>query len=103
MTTTKTSFVERERLASIAAVDDLAATWRAAYHAALLHDGLAPGTTFAVFSASNPFVPFVDKAYRQFCEAAAACAAHGYVGLSLASRDLYGSKRRAGRGKEKTT
>ena len=70
-------FVERERIGSIQAVEDMAATVHAVYQSALKHDGLPVDTTFAVFSDDNPFVPFYEKALEQFREMASACAVHG--------------------------
>lgn len=84
---------ERERLGSIAAVEDMAATAAACYRSALAFDGMPADTAFAVFSPGNPFVVFLDRALAQFQEMAAGCAAHGYVGLSMRTRDVYKRKR----------
>jgi hypothetical protein len=86
--------VEQERIGSIHAVEDMMATAAACYQSALKHDGLPENTTFAVFSDDNPFVPFYEKALNQYREMAAACAAHGYVGLRVSSRDVYKRTRR---------
>ena len=86
-------FVERERIGSIQAVEDMGATVMACYRAALKHDHMPPDTRFAVFSESNPFVPFYEKALSQYREMAAQCAAHGYVGLRTSSRDVYKRRR----------
>jgi hypothetical protein len=86
-------FVARERLGSIAAVEAMAATAHACYLAALKHDGMPPGTKFAVFSPDNPYVTFYERALQQYREAATACASHGYCGLSMEHRELFRPKR----------
>jgi hypothetical protein len=86
-------FVERERIGSIHAVEDMGATVMACYASALKHDHLPP-TTFAVFSETNPFVLFYEKALSQYWEMMSACAAHGYVGLRTSSREVYTRKRK---------
>ena len=86
-------FVERERVGSIRAVHDMLLTAREVYGSALRHDGLPADTRFAVFSDDNPFVPFYERAMGQYQEMAQACAAHGYVGLSLQHRGVYGERR----------
>lgn len=97
------TFVERERLGSIAAVEAMLATAVAAYRAACKHDGIVPveGVRFAVFSPDNPYVPFVDKAFRQYQEMAANVAAHGYEGLRVGCRDLFKPGRKASSSRRK--
>ena len=87
------TFVERERVGSIQACEDMAATARAIYAKALEHDGLPPDSCMVVFSLDNPYVPYYDKAMEQYWEMALACAAHGYVGLSTAHKEVYSSKK----------
>ena len=87
------SFVERERLGSIQAVEDYAARVSACFKHALAWEGLPEDTLFVVFSEENPIVPFYRRAWDEYLEAAAACAAHGYVGLSVRSREVYKRKR----------
>lgn len=87
------TFANKERISSIQACEDMFLVWKSAYQSALKHDNLPPDTKYASFSEKNPFVQFVDKAFKQFCEMAANCAVHGYCGLSLSNRELYKRKK----------
>jgi len=82
-------FVERERLGSIAAMDDILAVASSAYRAACKHDEMPEDTVFAVFSDDNPFMPYIGRALDQYREMASNVAAHGYEGLRIGSKELY--------------
>lgn len=86
-------FVERERLGSIHAVEDMGATAKVLWERCCQHNGVRPDSFMVIFSDGNPFVPFYRKALEQFLEMRAACAVHGYTGLSMQNRDVYKRKR----------
>jgi hypothetical protein len=76
--------IERHRPGSAKdPLNQAAAAWRSAYRAACRHDGMPEDTQFAVFSAGNPFVQFVDKAATMLFEMQQQYAAGGYVGLTM--------------------
>ncbi len=55
-----------------------------AWQSACRHDHIDPRAKFVVFSAGNPFVQFVDRAWTIYRETLASYQAGGYVGLTLA-------------------
>ena len=65
-------------------IDGLRATIRQLWSKAREHDGVEPESFVVVFSESNPYVPFLDKAQQEFVEARAAFVpGGGYVGLTI--------------------
>ena len=76
-------FIERERMSGIAYLADLHATARSIYQRPLAHDHLPPETLSAVFSDTNPYVPFYDQVMREFLEARTAYSALGYIGMAV--------------------
>lgn len=76
-------FIGRERDATLGTVEALQNTRRACWRSACQHDGIAPDALFVVFSAENPFVPYLATIDRQLTEARAALSNFGYGGLTL--------------------
>jgi hypothetical protein len=66
------------------------ATLRGTVHALWVkmceEDGIDPKATFVVFSDTNKYKPFYDKAMSQLWEAEAQYKAGGYVGLKIERR-----------------
>ncbi len=50
---------------ALRAIEGMKNTWAAAYKSACKYDGIPEDSKFSVFSDDNPFVLFVDKAYRE--------------------------------------
>jgi len=65
------------------AIQGMRNTWISAYKAACKHDGIPEDSKFSVFSDDNPFVPFVNKAYEEYCTMKREYQSGGYVGLTI--------------------
>ena len=65
------------------AIQAMKNTWAAAYRSACKHDNIPGGSKFVVFSDDNPYIIYIDKAYREYCNMIAEYQSGGYVGLTL--------------------
>ena len=68
---------------ALRAIQGMKDTWAAAYQSACKHDNIPSNSKFTVFSDNNPFTPFVDKAYTEYCNMIAEYQTGGYVGLKM--------------------
>ena len=64
-------------------IEGVRQAWLSAYKSACRHDGISEDSKFTIFSNDNPFVPFVDRAYEQYCEMKKQYNAGGYIGLTI--------------------
>lgn len=76
-------FIERERMATVTAIEGWQNTRRACWRHACRYDGIEESEAFALFSEGNPFVPFLATVNRQLAEAVAALFHFGYGGLTI--------------------
>jgi hypothetical protein len=67
-------------------LDGLKATWRQVFQQACEFDGFERDTSFCIFSETNPFAPFIDRAAQEYFRAVQEYQAGGYVGLSLGGK-----------------
>lgn len=58
---------------------------KATWESACKHDGISPSSKFVVFSNDNPYLPYYEKAVREYREAMYQYQAGGYIGLRLAT------------------
>jgi hypothetical protein len=68
---------------ALKAIEGMRQTWLSAYKAACKYEDITEDAKFVIFSDDNPFLPFIDRAYIQYCEMKLEYQAGGYVGLSL--------------------
>jgi hypothetical protein len=76
-------FIERERTGSVHFLEDLLLACKSAFEAACKFDGMPPDTKFAIFSAENPFVPYINKGMEEWFQARRDYLEFGYCGMSI--------------------